>query len=48
MGDWARGWTRVGHAGLSQHYGRPWAIEREHEELRIIDGWGNDDNWPGM
>ncbi|RSL53303.1 hypothetical protein CEP54_010469 [Fusarium duplospermum] len=48
MGDWARGWTRVGQAGPSQHYGRPWAIEREHEELRIIDGWGNDDNWPGI
>ncbi|KAM0415839.1 hypothetical protein ACHAPT_013199 [Fusarium lateritium] len=48
MGDWARGWTRVGQAGPSQHYGRPWEIEREREELKIIDGWGNDDNWPSI
>ncbi|KAM0342794.1 hypothetical protein ACHAPU_009158 [Fusarium lateritium] len=48
MGDWARGWTRVGQTGPTQHYGRVWEAERELEELSIIDSWHNDDNWPGI
>lgn len=48
MGDWARGWTRVGQTGPTQHYGRVWEAERELEELSIIDSWNNDDSWPGM
>ncbi|KAF4972103.1 hypothetical protein FSARC_1243 [Fusarium sarcochroum] len=48
MGDWARGWTRVGQPGPSQHYGRVWEAERELEELSIIDSWNDDDSWPGI
>ncbi|KAH7238671.1 kinase-like domain-containing protein [Fusarium tricinctum] len=48
MGDWARGWTRVGQTGPTQHYGRVWEAERELEELNIIDSWNNDDSWPGI
>ncbi|KAF5024089.1 hypothetical protein F66182_3833 [Fusarium sp. NRRL 66182] len=48
MGDWARGWTRVGQAGPTQHYGRVWEAERELEELDIINSWNDDDAWPGI
>ncbi|XEV06706.1 hypothetical protein FSHL1_011993 [Fusarium sambucinum] len=48
MGDWARGWTRVGQTGPIQHYGRIWEAEREREELGIIDSWNDDDSWPGI
>ncbi|KAF5658193.1 serine threonine kinase [Fusarium heterosporum] len=48
MGDWARGWTRVGQTGPTQHYGRVWEAERELEELSIIDSWHSDDSWPGI
>jgi hypothetical protein len=48
MGDWTRGWTRVGQTGPTQHYGRVWEAERELQELSIIESWNDDDNWPGM
>ncbi|CAF3465639.1 unnamed protein product [Fusarium graminearum] len=48
MGDWARGWTRVGQTGPIQHYGRIWEAERELEELSIIDSWNEDDSWPSI
>jgi len=48
MSDWARGWTRVGQTGSTQHYGRMWEAERELQELSIIDSWNEDDSWPGM
>ncbi|KPM34496.1 hypothetical protein AK830_g12075 [Neonectria ditissima] len=48
MGDWARGWTRVGQADPTQSYNRFWEIERELEERSIIDAWDNDENWPGI
>ncbi|KAF5964538.1 serine/threonine protein kinase [Fusarium bulbicola] len=48
MGDWARGWTRVGQTGPTQHYGRVWEAERELQELSIIESWNDDDSWPGI
>lgn len=48
MGDWARGWTRVGQTGPIQHFGRIWEAERELEELSIIDSWNEDDSWPSI
>ncbi|KAJ4020300.1 hypothetical protein NW752_005408 [Fusarium irregulare] len=48
MSDWARGWTRVGQTGSTQHYGRMWEAERELQELSIIDSWNEDDSWPGI
>lgn len=48
MGDWARGWTRVGQVGPSHTFDRIQQVERELEERRIIETWDNDDNWPSM
>ncbi|KAK7426606.1 hypothetical protein QQZ08_006936 [Neonectria magnoliae] len=48
MGDWVRGWTRIGQAGPTQAYNRFWEVERELDERRTIDAWDNDDNWPGV
>lgn len=48
MGDWVRGWTRVGQADPTHSYNRFWEIERELDEQRTISAWDNDDNWPSM
>ncbi|KAH6887547.1 kinase-like domain-containing protein [Thelonectria olida] len=49
MGDWSRGWTRVGQLDPTKHlYNAFSELERENEERRIIDAWDADDNWPGI
>ncbi|KAH8722295.1 kinase-like domain-containing protein [Ilyonectria robusta] len=48
MGDWVRGWTRVGQADPTHSYNRFWEIERELDEQRTISAWDNDDNWPSI
>ncbi|KAF7560297.1 hypothetical protein G7046_g3840 [Stylonectria norvegica] len=48
MGDWARGWTKVGQADLPPTFSRIHEAERELEERRTIDAWDNDENWPSI
>ncbi|CAM1505727.1 Fc.00g113640.m01.CDS01 [Cosmosporella sp. VM-42] len=48
MGDWARGWIRVGQGARSQTFNPVEEAEKELEERRTIESWDNDDNWPGI